>query len=57
MPVPPGEPKPEAMDVAPRPRTPGTRRLMSGRVLALALAFIALTALCVYSYQNMSLPN
>lgn len=56
-PFPPGEPKPEAMDVAPRPRTPLLRRLMSGRTLALALAFIALTALYVHSYQNMSLPD
>ena len=56
-PFPPGEPKPEAMDVAPRPRTPLLRRLMSGRALTLALAFIALTATYVYSYQNMSLPD
>ena len=49
-PFPSGEPKPETMDVAPRPRTPWTRRLMSGRALALALAFIALTAVYVYSY-------
>jgi len=56
-PFPPGEPKPEAMDVAPRPRTLLLRRLMSGRALALALAFMALTAVYVYSYQDINLPN
>jgi len=51
-PFPPGEPKPEAMEHAPRRINP--RALLNRRSLALTLAFFALVALYVYGSPGMS---
>ena len=53
-PFPPGEPKPDAMEAAPRRRQP--RALLGRRLLTLALALIALVSLYVYRSPAMS-PN